>query len=137
MMGCDWFSTVLQRRKKRRGPPQPVPIEIRIQLSDNTEAWRLAILSCNPNSESNMISQKLVTNILSARIQALDKEATTYEQDQMKTDEVDGYVDLVWCFEKSSKRMHNTRFLVTSCYSPPYDAVLGKKDAEHVGMLES
>jgi hypothetical protein len=84
-----------------------------------------------------MISQKLVTNILGAPIHSFNKEATTHGQDRINTEEVDGYVDLVWCYEKNSKRMHNTRFFVTSCYSPPYDAVLGKKDAEHFGMLES
>jgi hypothetical protein len=106
-------------------------------LPDNTEAWRLAILSYDPNSESNKISQKLVTNILGAPIQPFDKEDAMHGQDHTNTAEVDGYVDLVWCCEKNNKRMHNTRFLVTSSYSPPYDAVLGRKDGAHFRMLES
>jgi hypothetical protein len=51
--------------------------------------------------------------------------------------DVNGYVDLVWCLEKNNKRIHNTRFLVTSCHNPPYDAVLGKKDGAQFHMLES
>lgn len=95
------------------------------------------MLSCNPNSDINVISQSLVTNVLGAHIHPFDKETTTQGKGRINTQEVDGYVNLVWCFENNSKRMHNTRFIVTSCRNAPYDAVLGKGDAEHHGMLGS
>lgn len=42
----------------------------------------------------------------------------------------EGYVDLVWCFERSPRRIHGpTRFIVSAAFDPPYDAVLGRRDS--------
>lgn len=111
---------------------KPVPIEI----CDETKAWRPAILSYDLSTEHSVISQKLVTQRLGVDIQKLDKEAATYEQGRTDIEGVDGYVDLKWRSEENSDQQpRDTRFFVTSCFSPPYDAVLGRKDAEHLGLL--
>ncbi|KAH8722342.1 hypothetical protein GQ44DRAFT_687098 [Phaeosphaeriaceae sp. PMI808] len=136
-MSCNFITPLFTRRKKKSDPLEPIPIEIRQQLPNNTEAWRLAILSYDPNFESNMISQKLVINVLGAPIQPFDEESTTHGKDRINVSMADGYVDLVWCCENNSKQIHKSRFLVASCYNPPYDAVLGRKDGEHFGILES
>lgn len=93
------------------------------------------MLSCDPKSDTNVISQDLVTTVLGAHIHPFDKEVTAQGKNWINTQDVDGYVDLVWCFENNSRRMHNTRFIVTSCENAPYDAVLGMRDAERYGML--
>lgn len=49
---------------------------------------------------------------------------------------MEGYVDLDWCLEHSSRRIHTTRFFVSSIDNPPYDAVLGKNDALQYGMVK-
>jgi hypothetical protein len=49
---------------------------------------------------------------------------------------VDGYVDLEWCFE-NRKATNKSRFFVTSVHDPPYDAVLGRPDAERYGILKT
>jgi hypothetical protein len=95
------------------------------------------MLSCDPQSNTNVISQSLVTNVLGAHIHPLDKETISHGKEQINVQEVNGYVDLYWCFEENSKRLHNTRFIVTSSQNAPYDAVLGRRDAEHYGMLGS
>lgn len=94
------------------------------------------MLSCDPKSDTNIISRSLVTNLLGAHIHPLDKE-TLHGTEQLNAQKVDGYVELCWCFEKNSKRLHNTRFIVTSSENTSYDAVLGRDDAEHYGMLRS
>ena len=95
------------------------------------------MLTCDPKLDTNIISRSLVTNLLGAHIHPLDKETMLHGKEQMNIQEVDGYVDLYWCFERNSKRLHNTRFIVTSSENASYDAVLGRKDAEHYGMLGS
>lgn len=49
---------------------------------------------------------------------------------------MDGYVDLEWCFE-NTKTTNKSRFFVTSAQDPPYDAVLGRPDARHYGILKA
>ena len=40
-----------------------------------------------------------------------------------------GYVDLIWCYEQTPGRVYGpTRFIVSSVYDPPFDAVLGGTD---------
>jgi hypothetical protein len=106
-------------------------IEIR---STTTLVRRAAILSTNPDSDYSVISQMLVTKVLCEPIHPLDKEDAKpneggYEQ------QTDGYVDLDWCLKKDKKRVHRTRFLVSSTYNPSFDAVLGKKDALQYGIM--
>ncbi|KAH7071639.1 hypothetical protein FB567DRAFT_538542 [Paraphoma chrysanthemicola] len=135
MTGCNPLS-LLKRRKKRQSI-RPVPIEIRTHGPNHADIWRVAMLSCDLKSDTSLISQNLVTNVLGAHIHPFDKETTMQGAGRINTSEADGYVDLVWCFENNSNRMHNTRFTVTSCHDAPYDAVLGKGDAEHYGMTGS
>jgi len=92
-------------------------------------------LSCDPESDTNLISHSLVTDVLGVHIHRFDKESTPYGGEHIHASEAYGYVDLVWCFEKNSKRLHSTRFIVSSSPDAPYDVVLGKRDAEHCDML--
>ena len=39
-----------------------------------------------------------------------------------------GYVELVWRFQQSRDNFY-TRFIVTTTYDPPFDAVLGRKSS--------
>lgn len=117
---------------------KPVQIEIKAHTPDNTETWRVAILSCDPKSEANVISEQLVTQVLRTPVCPLDeKAAAALEQRGRHLDRVNGYVDLVWCFGNNTIRMQSTRFLVTSSHDPPYDAVLGRPDAEQHGLLKA
>lgn len=102
--------------------------------SSATQAWRAAILSIDSNSDSNVISQKLVTNVLCEPIHPIDKEATKPNEGGHEQ-QPQGYVDLDWCLRENSKRIHRTRFLISSTYDPPFDAVLGKNDASEYGLL--
>ncbi|KAH3942720.1 hypothetical protein HBH98_183890 [Parastagonospora nodorum] len=134
----------LLRVKEDRTRLQPTPIEIRARLSEDTETSRAAILSYDPVSNTNIISYHLATKILDEPIHALDG-SLPYTDDSLKNhvrmrihgEEIGGYVDLDWCFEETSKRWHTSRFFVTSTHDPPYDAVLGRRDAEHCGMIQS
>lgn len=83
-----------------------------------------------------MISQKLVTNTLGASIQPIDSQGILQGHNWRGTEDVNGFVDLTWRFEMKNGGTNNTRFFVTSDYDPPFDAVLGKNDAQHVGILQ-
>ncbi|KAH3964153.1 hypothetical protein HBI56_168050 [Parastagonospora nodorum] len=123
--------------KEDRTRLQPTPIEIRARLSEDTETSRAAILSYNPASNTNIISYHLATKILDEPIHTLDDSSTDHVRMRIRGEEIGGYVDLDWCFEDKSKRWHTSRFFVTTTYDPPYDAVLGQRDAEHYGMIQS
>jgi hypothetical protein len=53
---------------------------------------------------------------------------------QLHREEVEGYVVLDWCSEHDQELLHRTRFLVTTTCDPPYDAVLGKTEADQYGL---
>ncbi|KAH3917013.1 hypothetical protein HBH56_051110 [Parastagonospora nodorum] len=127
----------LLRVKEDRTRLQPTPIEIRARLSEDTETSRVAILSYDPTSNTNIISYHLATKILEEPIHTLDNSSTNHVRTKIHGEEIGGYVDLDWCFEETSKRWHTSRFFVTTTYDPPYDAVLGRRDAEDYGMLRS
>jgi hypothetical protein len=113
----------------------PTSIEIRARTSDDTETSRGAILSCDPASDSNLVSHHLVAKILHEPIHICDGTSTDLARSRICDEEVGGYVDLDWRVDSDAQRWHTSRFLVTTTYNPPYDAVLGRKDAEHYGML--
>lgn len=84
-----------------------------------------------------MISPKLVTKTLGAPIQPLDSKGKLQGHNQRGTEDVNGFVDLIWRFELQRGGTNYMRFFVTSDYDPPFDAVLGRKDAMHAGIIQS
>jgi hypothetical protein len=76
-----------------------------------------------------------VEQVLNDRVQPIDKETTAYVQKYTFGERVDGYVDLVWYPRSNADRSYTTRFYVTSTDNPPYDAVLGRIDAERYTMF--
>jgi hypothetical protein len=115
----------------------PTPIEIRAQTSEDAETSRGAILSYDSGSENNIISHRLVTKVLGEHIHPLDDTIPAIARINTCGKEIGGYVDLEWCMENDRKHWHTSRFLVTTTYDPPYDAVLGRKDAEYYGMIRT
>ena len=112
-----------------------VTVEIRSTATDGAEVWRVAELSSNPKCEDNVISQKLVTNVLGEPIHPLDKERVAPTRTTKHRPQVEGYVEVAWCLENAPRRIHGPmRFLVSSTYDPPYDAVLGRRDSVHYGI---
>ena len=77
-----------------------------------------------------MISQKLVKGVLDKPICPLEKEQQEWIQRQNGHETpCAGYVDLIWCYEQTPRRVYGpTRFIVSSVYDPPFDAVLGRTD---------
>lgn len=93
-------------------------------------------MSFDTAADTNLISPRLVTEVLGLTISPLEKGCNTYSE-QRSEEEVDaqGYVDLVWSFETSRKIFEPTRFVVTSTYDPPFDAVLGWRDSVKHGLV--
>ncbi|XPS75430.1 hypothetical protein M3J07_007508 [Ascochyta lentis] len=65
MAGCNLLHS---RRKKRCQLRRPVPIMIRAKGPNDADVWRIAMLSCDPKSNTNYISQSLVMTVLGADI---------------------------------------------------------------------
>ncbi|KAH8702837.1 hypothetical protein GQ44DRAFT_778439 [Phaeosphaeriaceae sp. PMI808] len=129
----DCFSS---KKKNRQTLCHPTPIAIRSQSPDNTKATRWAILACDISSESNIISQQLVIEVLGEQYHALDEQSMLAMRITRYGEKIDGYVYLDWRWESNMEQWHSTRFFVTNTSDPPYDAVLGKKDAEYYGMTK-
>lgn len=94
----------------------------------------MAQLSFDRTSNTNLISQKLVKTVLRKPIRSLGKESIEPRATIQNDRESQG-VDVVWCLANEPKRTHGpTLFLVSSEYDPPYDVVLGKRDALQYGF---
>jgi len=132
MNGCNPLNVFLSGDKHN----ESFDIEVRPRKAEETESWRVAILTYDRKSKTNVISQELVTTVLGTPIQPFDEYTTKPKKSRRHRYDTDGYVDLEWCFE-NTKKTHNTRFFVTSASDPPYDAVLGRPDAEQYGILKS
>ncbi|KAJ9665653.1 hypothetical protein H2201_004137 [Coniosporium apollinis] len=115
-----------------------VAIEVYTGMILGAASWRIAILSFDPTTDSNLISPKLVTEVLGMTIHPLDGKEGELPYEQFKGQEMNtqGYIDLAWCFQRS-RTVYNTRFVVTTTYNPPFDAVLGRKSAVEIGLAKS
>ncbi|OCL04672.1 hypothetical protein AOQ84DRAFT_356315 [Glonium stellatum] len=123
----------LRRISQQFSPTQQfATIEIYAGVRFETSIWRIAILSFDMTTDTNLISPKLAVGVLGLTINPLDeKHESTVESFEGRDIDTQGYVDLVWCFQNSPDKC-NTRFAVTSSYDPPFDAVLGRKDTIQV-----
>lgn len=63
----------------------------------------------------------------------MDQETLLQFQDTYN-EEFEGSIEIVWKLESKEVK---TRFLVPKRVDPPYDVVLGKKDAERYGLLRT
>ncbi|KAL1643914.1 hypothetical protein SLS58_004589 [Diplodia intermedia] len=103
---------------------------------------KLAVMSyaVNDNEDINMISPKLVTEVLSMDIQeAQDDTTLEFERDVLH---VQGFVDLEWSIPgrrglKRKQPARTTRFKVTTLYDPPFDIIVGREVASECGLLVS
>jgi hypothetical protein len=119
----------------KRSLRNPTEIVMRSQTSSKAETWRAAILSCDQNSNQNIVAQWVVTRVLNEHVQPIDEETAAYVQRHAFGEEIAGYIDLVWCPKNEVAKIYKTRFFVTSAHNPPYDAVLGRRDAERYLMF--
>ncbi|KAF2732876.1 hypothetical protein EJ04DRAFT_565619 [Polyplosphaeria fusca] len=137
MLLCSFCNLSRLRQKRKPKYRNATTIEVRSSAPEDSETWRLAVLSSDAHNEDNLVSQRLVTNVLHLPIQPLDKEAAASVKAKAgKHRAVEGYVDLVWCFQTPPRDKNKTKFLVSKTFNPPYDAVLGRKDSITYGMME-
>jgi hypothetical protein len=126
------------RMQKKIQKNKTAAIAFRTEGTSQANIWRIALLSCNPETDLNVTSQSLVKNVLKVRIESIDRDTAPEGRDDTDIEKVEGFVDLVWRFgnnKKKQHRQHSTRFFVTSDPNPSYDAVLGKTSAMQYGFL--
>ncbi|KAF2488941.1 hypothetical protein BU16DRAFT_531984 [Lophium mytilinum] len=90
-------------------------------------------MSYNSATNANFIAPRLLREVLHITIHPFDKESSMghYNEEGI---EIQGYVDLIWCFRTSRKVFEPTRFFVTAVYNPPFDLVLGQRDCKRAGI---
>ena len=110
-------------------------IDVRIANPDGTCTTRSTVLSCDEYATINYISSGAATE-LGQEPHPIDKEANPWGSKAPRED-IKGYIDLDWRFENSTREWYTTSFYVTSTNDPPYDAVLGRREAEQLGMIRS
>lgn len=97
---------------------------------------RIAMLWCPAeNLDANIISKKLVTEVLELEIRGFREKSTIEIQFQGQPMNTDGFVELQWGLENSrSRSVYRTTFLVTAVEDPPFDVVLGRRYAITYGL---
>lgn len=91
------------------------------------------------NEDTNLISQKLVTEVLGVDVQASPNLITLeYNEGTLETI---GHVDLEWSPRHQSRRresqnVYSTRFHVTALYDPPFDMLVGRRVVVECGMVQ-
>ena len=129
-------SSLLTIVEEQSASRKTATIEIYTKKHTATPRWRFAKLSYDKTTESNLISPKLVTEVLGRAITPSDMEYGKFVGRFNGQDmETQGYVDLVWCFQNQRNIYEHTRFVVTSTYDPPFDAVLGRRDSIKYGIV--
>ncbi|OAL45424.1 hypothetical protein IQ07DRAFT_208867 [Pyrenochaeta sp. DS3sAY3a] len=133
MRGC--IKHLLSYRKKRRTLRHPAHIAIRARTQNDKKTTRSAILTCDTSSDYNVISKKLITDVLHEQYHPIGDASSLSSSAQRDIDGLDGYVYLDWRWESNKEEWHNSLFYITKTADPPYDAVLGRSDAEYYGLL--
>jgi hypothetical protein len=95
-------------------------------------------MSFDTASNINIISRRVVKEILNKPINNLEKENREYIQQESGCENLgEGYVDLTWCLEQHPRRVFGpTRFVVSGMYDPPFDAILGYRDTRGYGLIQ-
>jgi len=130
-MTWNCLPRVKARSKRKATVPQTSTIEFYTGQRDARDVWRIARLSFDFDTDVNLISPRLVTEVLGLVITPLEHK-DEYGKGQNKR--FQGYVDLTWCFYTSRKICGPMRWMVTTAYDPPFDAVLGRKDYKKAGI---
>lgn len=91
----------------------------------------------NENDDVNLISPRLVVEVLSMPIQEVQDDTTLELEGNVL--HVQGFVDLEWSTAgrrgaKRTRPTHTTRFKVTVLYDPPFDIIVGRRVAFECGL---
>ncbi|KAH6625858.1 hypothetical protein C7974DRAFT_396841 [Boeremia exigua] len=125
----SWNVTSCFQSKSKLKPSGRARIKIHV-----SDSWRNAILSVDNTANENVISRRLVIEVLGTEIAVIDKETAEFVRTRLSGEELEGYVDLTWCFEENTYRVQKLRLYVTTDHDPPYDVRLGKQAAKSYNL---
>lgn len=116
-----------------------VNVAINVHQPSGNKLQKLAVMwyPNNNNEDLNLISPKLVSEVLQIDVQRSDN--TSVVQIDGNSLEIHGFVDLEWTVyahgkRRQSKPTYRTRFKVTAQGDPPFDMLIGKKTAQECGL---
>ena len=109
-------------------------IAINIGQSPDEITSRLAVLSSpSGNWDQNLIAKGIVTDVLKLQVQRPLEEPPFSIRVGGETAHSEGYVDLRWSNDNST-RIYETRFLVVAIENAPFDVILGRRTACEYGL---
>ncbi|OCK90704.1 uncharacterized protein K441DRAFT_233251 [Cenococcum geophilum 1.58] len=109
-------------------------IDIYTNLDTDPLSSRLATLSLNADSDLNLISKKLVNEVLSIETRPHDKGVVSVDGQQVR---LQGYVDIRWSINSAPRKIYSTRFYVPEIDDPSFDVRLAKQTIQEYGLLKS
>jgi len=139
-----WFATlgvsdILRGRVEAYLPLQHKPTSYTITVTfrgyyEKDWAWRFAKLTIRPDLKFNIISQRLVIEVLDVQFERTRAQTAGYfHGEELVTI---GHVDLQWQPHQSVNACCGpTRFEVTEDRDPPFDAILGYEDSSRHNLL--
>lgn len=104
------------------------------QTHDGRETWRAAILSYDRNTSQNIISYRIVTEVLNIQMRLIDQDTKGHRSLNSYGEEIAGIILLEWRLEGSRELGNRTWFYVTTTDNPAYDVVVGRDAAEKYGL---
>lgn len=121
--------TIPQSKQK----PTRAHIDIQTKGPDGSNYCNSAVLSYDRKPGENLVSRRLVENVLHIDVRSIDKESAAFLTRKLPGENVEGFVDLQWSFE-DEKQKQTTRLYVAADPDPPYDVRLGKQAAKRYGL---
>ena len=102
------------------------------------EYYRAAEMCLDLKSATNLIANRLTTEVLELPIQPFDAHNPEPKALSKSRIPVEGYVDIHWRLDGSTDRtiLGPTRFFVSSTSEPEYDLVMGKQDCIRFGLVK-
>jgi hypothetical protein len=110
-------------------------IDIYTNFDTDPPSSRLATLSLDTDSDVNLISKKLVNEVLRIETRPLDKEGLVSVDGQQVR--LQGYVDIRWSINSAPRKIYSTRFYVPEIDDPSFDARLAQQTIQEYGLLKS
>lgn len=87
------------------------------------------------NLDVNLASKRLITEVLGVEIMVWSEKNAFQVRFQGQPIVTEGFVELDWGLDNPrSRRVYRTQFLVTAEEDPPFDIVLGRKNAVAYGL---
>ncbi|KAF2192334.1 hypothetical protein K469DRAFT_716860 [Zopfia rhizophila CBS 207.26] len=104
-----------QANQRKPTHPDSTTIELRVASHSSPKQWNFAKMSLETTSDDNIISQRLLEEVLGEH-------------------DAQSWIEVEWYLQRWPRKVYSTRFSISSTYDPPFDTVLGRRDISNYGI---